>query len=148
MNVQATGQGPQQVWGAQATTGMSMPPPQMRGTMDGIASTLKMSSDDLRSALKQGKSLADVASSQGVSRDTLTTALGDLIQQQRTAQGKPALDAQSLDKMVTQAVDRQRPAGAQGGHGHHHHHGGGTVQPTGGASDPTGPVGTAVDAAA
>ena len=60
-----------------STTGSyRMPPPSGdRDPMSAVAAKLGLSSDDLKSELSSGKSLAEVATAQGVSHDDLITAI-------------------------------------------------------------------------
>ena len=107
--------------------------------MDAAAKLLGMSSSDLRSALQSGKSLADVASSKGISQDTLTAAMAAAIQQVN-----PGVSSDQATKVATAIATRTPPAGgpppdaapgadatqgatgttAARGHHHHHHHAG------------------------
>jgi polyhydroxyalkanoate synthesis regulator phasin len=91
--------------------------------LDTAASTLGVTEDELRTALGSGQSLADVAESEGVSKDALITALvdeakahlaeevteGDLTQEQADAR------AAELTERVTAMVEREGLG--RGGHG-------------------------------
>jgi uncharacterized protein YidB (DUF937 family) len=110
--------------------------------MDAAAKLLGMSSSDLRSALQSGKSLADIASSKGIGRDTLTAAMAAAIQQ-----ANPNVSSERATEVATAIATRTPLAGgpptggAQGadatqgatgttatqGHHHHHHHAGGAA---------------------
>jgi len=109
-------QPPTEVTGITPTT-MASPPPTayLQGTLSGVASMLSMSPTDLRAALKQGSSIADLAQQKGVSRDSIVQYIEQQVQQQRSSQGQQPVDAATLDRVVNKAVDRHR-------HGHHHHH--------------------------
>jgi hypothetical protein len=105
--------------------------------MDAAAKLLGMSASDLRSALQSGKSLADIASSKGISQDALTAAMAAAIQQ-----AHPNVSADQASRMATAIATRKPQAGgpqpadatdsSQGatgttaarGHHHHHHHAG------------------------
>jgi uncharacterized protein YidB (DUF937 family) len=100
--------------------------------MDGAANVLGMSSSDLRTAMQSGQSLSSIASSKGISRDTLIAAMATSIEQ-----ANPSISADQATKVATAIAARtpgsasQAPdpnssvqgAGAtQGHHGHHRHH--------------------------
>jgi hypothetical protein len=132
-------QPPTQVSGVEPTSMMSAPPTAyMQGTLDGVAGMLSMSTPDLRSALKQGSSIADIASQKGISRDAIVQSIEQQVQQQRAAQGKTPIDQQTLDQAVSRAVDRHR-------HGHHHQQGAGAATSSN-AQQVTQPQGTAPQA--
>ena len=105
--------------------------------LDGAATALGMSSSDLRTALQGGQSLSSIASSKGVSQDTLVAAMASSIEQ-----ANPNISADQATKIATAIATRTPPAGgtqppASNGqtqgttgttgttstHGHHHHHG-------------------------
>jgi lambda repressor-like predicted transcriptional regulator len=75
------------------------------------AKALGMDPADVMSALKSGKSLADLAQQQGVSTDALTTALK--ADAPKDLQGSSGLDA-AMQKLVNQQ-------GVRTPHGHHGH---------------------------
>jgi uncharacterized protein YidB (DUF937 family) len=107
--------------------------------MDAAAKLLGMSVSDLRSALQSGKSLADIASSKGISQDKLTAAMAAAIQQ-----ANPSISSEQATKVATAIATRTPPAGgpppdatqgtdstqsasgttATQGHHHRHHAGG------------------------
>ena len=107
--------------------------------MDAAAKLLGMSVSDLRSALQSGKSLADIASSKGISQDKLTAAMAAAIQQ-----ANPSVSSEQATKVATAIATRTPPAGgpppdatqgtdstqsasgttATQGHHHRHHAGG------------------------
>jgi hypothetical protein len=120
MSIQSIGastSGVAPIAGTTPTTMTSPPPsPHLDGTLDGIAGMLSMSPAALRSALKQGSSITDLAQQQGVSRDDLVKSVESQIQQRRQADGQQPLDQTALDHMVNRAFDRHR-----GGHHHHQH---------------------------
>ncbi len=94
--------------GAFPMTGASAPPtPALNGTMAGIAQTLQLPADSVRGQLRAGRSLADIASSQGVSRDDLATAIVRQVDRLRTARGQDPLDPTVADRMVGRAIDRR-----------------------------------------
>jgi uncharacterized protein YidB (DUF937 family) len=101
--------------------------------MNSAANVLGMSVTDLRTALQGGQSLASIASSKGISKDTLVAALASSIEQ-----ASPSMSTDRATKIATdiatrtppsqgnQAADPNSPAGAATGttatHGHHGHH--------------------------
>lgn len=87
------------------------------------AKALGMDPSDVMSALRSGKSLADLAKQQGVSTDTLTTALK--ADAPANAQGAPDIDAR-LQKLVSQQ-------GLGVHHGHHGHGAPSSASPATGA---------------
>jgi hypothetical protein len=82
-----------------------------KAAMDAAAKALNMSSDDLQSALKSGKSLKDIAAAQGVDFSKVQSAMQEARQSQGAGQPQQQVSA--------------------GGHHHHHHHGGTQVQSAG-----------------
>jgi hypothetical protein len=90
-----------------------------------LATDLGVSTSDLQTARASGQSLADFATSKGISQDTLLAAVKDSITTNAPA-GAPALSTDQLNAMATDMVNR-KPGSGGGGH-HHHHHGGGGVQ--------------------
>jgi len=74
--------------------------------MDAAAKLLGMSVSDLRSALQSGKSLADIASSKGISQDKLTAAMAAAIQQ-----ANPSVSSEQATKVATAIATRTPPAG-------------------------------------
>jgi hypothetical protein len=132
-------QPPTQVSGAEPMTMMSAPPTAyMQGTLHGVAGMLSMSTTDLRTALKQGSSISDIASQKGVGRDAIVQSIEQQVQQQRAAQGKAPIDQQTLDQVVSRSIDRHR-------HGHHHQQGVGAAGSSN-AQQVTQPQGTAPQA--
>jgi|GEM_PF-1542952 lambda repressor-like predicted transcriptional regulator len=107
--------------------------------MSGAATALGMSSSDLLTALRGGQSLSAVASSKGVSQDTLIAAMTASIQQ-----ANPSISADQATKVATAIATRTPSAGGSlppdpngqaqgvggtsatgathGHHGHHRHH--------------------------
>ena len=105
--------------------------------MDAAAKALGMSTSDLRTALQSGQSLESIASSKGVSQDTLVAAMSSAIQE-----ANPGISADQATKVATAIATRQPPAGpppdaaagatdptsvtggtsATSGHHHHRHH--------------------------
>jgi lambda repressor-like predicted transcriptional regulator len=78
------------------------------GALDVAAKALGLSTDDVISQLKDGKSLGDLADEQGVSRDDLASAL--------KAGAPPGMaDAANVDKVIDTMIDRvgmpERPQG-------------------------------------
>ena len=74
--------------------------------MDAAAKLLGMSSSDLRSALQSGQSLADIASSKGISQDSLTSAMAAAIQK-----ANPSVSSEQATKVATAIATRTPPAG-------------------------------------
>lgn len=106
--VNGYGPGVTAVNGTHPTTMASPPPtPALNGTLDGVAQQLGMSVSMVRTALKQGSSITDLAAHQGVSRSSLVHAVQSQIQQHRQAAGQPAADPSTLDRMVNRAFDRK-----------------------------------------
>jgi lambda repressor-like predicted transcriptional regulator len=101
------------------------PPPDFGKNMQSVADLFGMSTDDLKSQLQSGKSLADIAQSKGVSRDTLVSTLEKSMQANAPANA-PAGFASQLDNIVNHMVDHKGmggPGGMGGVGGGHHHHG-------------------------
>jgi hypothetical protein len=71
-------------WAAQLTSIQSQRP-HAHPAMDAAAKALGMTASDLRTALQSGKSLADIASSKGISQDTLVAAMATAIQQSNSS---------------------------------------------------------------
>ncbi len=67
--------------------------------MDAAAKALGMSTDDLRTALQGGQSLASLAQSKGVSTDTLTSAIGSAL-----TQANPQLSAARAQQIAQRMV--------------------------------------------
>ncbi len=106
-------QPPVEVSGIMPTTSASAPPaPYLQGTLDGVANMLGMSTDNLRSALKQGSSISDVAAQKGVSTSSIVSYIEQQVQQKRASKGLAPVNQQALDQVVSRAVNRHR-------HGHH-----------------------------
>jgi uncharacterized protein YidB (DUF937 family) len=102
--------------------------------MDAAAKALGMSSSDLRTALQSGQSLSSIATSKGISQDTLVAAMAAAIQQ-----ANPNVTADQATSVATAIATRTPPSGARpaastdptqaasgtaatSGHHHHHHH--------------------------
>ena len=114
MSIQPLGAGSQGVTSVSAATPMTMtspaPTPALNGTLSGIAQQLGMSVPTVQSALKQGSSITELAGQQGVSRGALVSQVQAQIQQARQANGQPAADQSTLDRMVNRAFDAHRRA--------------------------------------
>ena len=105
------------VTGADPVTEMSPPPSTyLSGTLDGISSSLSMSTDALRSSLGSGSSLAQIAAQQGVSRSDLLKTVETEMQQRRVDRGVAPIDQSALVRIANRAIDRGRgdAAAAQG----------------------------------
>ena len=95
--------------------------------LEAAATALGLSTDELRTELEAGKTLADIADEKGVDQAVLVDALvaaemthlaekvadGDLTQAQADER------AAELEARVTDSLDKARPAGGPGGPGHH-----------------------------
>jgi len=93
----------------------------MKQVMAGAASALGMSDDDLKDALRSGKTLADLGKEKGVSTDDLIAAVKSGLEQAgppQGAQGAQGAQAPDLTQMATDIVNGTGPAGR--GHGPHH----------------------------
>lgn len=99
-----------------------------QAVLSSASSALDVSSQDLAAALASGQSLAQVAQQQGVSNDTLVSAVAAGIQ---SATGTSSSDSTQATKVAQQIVNRH------GGGGHHHHH-----APSTDAADSTDPNST------
>jgi uncharacterized protein YidB (DUF937 family) len=74
--------------------------------LEPAAKALGISTDELKTQLKAGKSLSDVASAQGVSKDDLVSAIAaDL--KANAPQGAPPLSAAQLTQMATSIVEHK-----------------------------------------
>jgi lambda repressor-like predicted transcriptional regulator len=101
------------------SVGSTGAPPDPKQRLQSVADLFHMSTDDLTSELKTGKSLADIAKEKGVSRDDLVNTIKQDIQ--KNAPAGTTIDASKLDEAVNNIVDHKGgPEGAH--HGHHHHH--------------------------
>ena len=104
--------------------------------MDGAANVLGMSSSDLRTAMQSGQSLSSIASSKGISQDTLIAAMATSIEQ-----ANPSISVDQATKVATAIATRTPSSGGtqspdpnssvqgasatgatHGHHGHHRHH--------------------------
>lgn len=106
-------------------------PGPFRAAMDAAARALGMNPQDLRTALQNGQSLADVAQSKGISQDQLVSAMSSAITGANPGVGADQAN-QIAQRIVTQVPGQGgevRAAGPTGApHGHHHrHHGGGDL---------------------
>jgi lambda repressor-like predicted transcriptional regulator len=102
--------------------------PDFASRMQPLADLFHMSTTDLQNELRSGKSLADIAQEQGVSRDDLLATVKQGLQQY-------APPGANLDAIANRIVDRTGGAGGAQGHHHHHHGGGGAGDAT--SSDST-----------
>lgn len=108
------GQEPSPVSGLEPATMASPPPaPYLHGTLDGVAGMLQMSTSDLRSALKQGSSISDLAARKGVGRNSILSYVEQQVQQRRAANGREPISQSVLDDVVGRALDRRRGSAAQ-----------------------------------
>jgi lambda repressor-like predicted transcriptional regulator len=90
--------------------------PNFEQDMQPVADLLGVSTDELRQDVQRGKSLTEIASAKGVSRDDLVATLKQAIQSNGPA-GAPSDFAAHLDDMVNRIVDHKG-----GVHGPHQHH--------------------------
>lgn len=81
------------------------PPPE---AIDSAAEALGMSTDDVRSALEQGSTLADLAEQQGVSRDDLLAAVTEGLTTGATRHGR-SLSSEQLADMAEHIVNGVPP---------------------------------------
>ncbi|HTU97655.1 MAG TPA: hypothetical protein VMF14_17540 [Solirubrobacteraceae bacterium] len=86
-----------------------------QNVLSSVSGTLGLSTSALKQQLQSGQSLSSIASSQGVSQQTLLSS----IQNALTQNGSSASGSQ-LQTMASNIANRTPGAG-----GHHHHHGGG-----------------------
>jgi hypothetical protein len=104
--------------------GVARPSPaQMKTILDTAAKTLGMSTTDLRSALGQGQTLAGLATSKGVSNDSLTRAMASAVNDQSgsASGGGNSSSSQAVPAMVQSVINHRG--------GQHHHAGGGMQAP-------------------
>jgi hypothetical protein len=80
----------------------------MDKVFDAVAKKLNISTDDLKSQLKSGKSLTEVAADKGLAKDDLLATIKDAI-------GSDTPAGASVDDLALRIADRKG--------GHHHHHG-------------------------
>jgi len=96
---------------------------QFQQTLQPVADLLHMSTSTLTSELQSGKSLADIAQQQGVSRDQLVST----VEQSLSSNAPAGTDPSKIAAVANQIVDHTPKAG---GHHHHHHGGGGAPSAT------------------
>jgi hypothetical protein len=84
----------------------------MHQVMSSASQLLGMSEQDLRTSLRSGQSLSDIAAQKGVSKDDLVSTVSSAIS---SSQGG-VQSAQDPTALAQRIVDRK------GGGGHHHHH--------------------------
>lgn len=75
-----------------------------------VAGTLKMSADDIRAQLRQGKSLDDIATDQGVSHDDLIAAI-------KSGMPERMRDSDRADQVAARIAGRKGPLGPPPGGG-------------------------------
>jgi uncharacterized protein YidB (DUF937 family) len=78
--------------------------------MDNTAKLLGMSTDDLEQAQKSGKTLSDLATEKGVSRDDLISSITEDLKAGKPS-GAPDLSADQLTEMAGNIADGKRPSG-------------------------------------
>lgn len=96
-----------------------------------VAAALGMSADEIRDALRNGSSLADLAKNEGVSRAKLLAAIKKGIQAEAKAAGV-TLSAARLNQMAKRVADREGGLGRGGFGGPGGHHRGPGFGPFGG----------------
>jgi hypothetical protein len=105
----AAASGVKAIHGATPMT-MTSPPPTgaLKGTLGHISQQLGMSISDVQSALKTGRSINDLAATQGVNADTLRQGTASYIEQMRGQKGQAPLSAQTGDQMLQRAFNTHR----------------------------------------
>ena len=93
----------------------ALPAPGGEGTLAGIADQLGMSAEGLQTALREGRSIANLAEQQGVPRESIASFISAQIQRARQYSGQSPLDGAALERMVDRALDRGRRASTDGG---------------------------------
>jgi hypothetical protein len=125
----------QQLTGTQATGTQGTGRRHHHSPIDAVASTLKMSTDDITAQLQQGKSLEDLAKTKGVSHDDLISAL----KAGMPSELKSSDDGTAVAEQIAATAGLQAPQAPQGadgaagaqGHHHHGHHNGSASQVSG-----------------
>jgi DNA-binding phage protein len=79
-----------------------------KGVVDAAATALDMSSDDVKTALKSGSTLADLAKGKGISSDDLTKAIATALKANKPANA-PDLSDDQLTEMASNIVAGKRP---------------------------------------
>lgn len=105
----------------QSTMQMRRPsaPPDMQAMFAPVASKLGMSDDELKTALRSGTTLLELAADKGVARDDLLSALKEGIAAAKP-EGAPELSVEQIDEMaeaIASGNPPPRPDGAHGGPG-------------------------------
>lgn len=101
-----------------------------RKAFDAAANALGMSTQDLRSALRNGQTMSSLAQSKGVSADSLTSAISTALTgaDSSLSSGK----AQEIAAHMVAGPSAGAAGGAEGAggarHGHHHHSDGDAAQ--------------------
>jgi hypothetical protein len=85
--------------------------------MDNTAEALGLSTDDLKTQLKSGKTLDDIAKAQGLSSDDLLKALKSDLSANKPA-GAPELSNDQLTELATNIAAGKGPRGPHGPGGH------------------------------
>lgn len=96
------------------------------GGLDAAAEAIGVTKQELRSALRDGKSLARVAADEGVSKDALVTALvkaaqarlDEAVAEGRLTRARADERKADLEERITEAVDRVGFGRGPGGHRH------------------------------
>jgi hypothetical protein len=110
MDIQALG-GSQvsAVTGTTPTSTTSPPPtPSLDGTLGTISSMLGMSLSSVQTALRGGQSVNDLIAQTGASTSSIISAVANQVQQARQANGLPAVDPSTLDRLINRALERHR----------------------------------------
>jgi ribosomal protein S20 len=99
------------------------------------ATALGVTEDELRTELRSGSSLADVAAAKGVDVQAVidaivaeaTAAIDQAVTDGRLTADEAAEKKAELSERVTAMVNGEMPVGGPMGRGGHHHHGDGTI---------------------
>jgi ATP-dependent Clp protease ATP-binding subunit ClpA len=93
---------------------MTSPPPTpvLNGALGYISQQLGLNVDSVKSALKGGSSIDDLAKSQGVSVDTLRKDVAAFIESTRKQNQPPPIPDANLTRMLERAFSHHRRGGA------------------------------------
>ncbi len=85
----------------------------LRGSSEAVESLLGLEGDEIRDALREGQTLADVAEGQGVSLEDLVSTIVDDIENRIEESGRELPDdfsIEDLEERITERVTSERPA--------------------------------------
>jgi len=113
----------------------------LKAGLDAAAKALGMTADELRTELRSGKTLGQVADDKGVSRTALVDALvaeantriDQAVADGRIPQDKADSIKSGISARITERLDRTKPAGTHRGHRGGHRWGSAGTQPATGA---------------